>query len=124
MVNVENTYWELLNNEIRHVEFNQEKNELTILTAFRSIQNRLIFKNVAWYQETDAVLGGIINYVELAKVGELSGEEVDIIRNGFFREFEIDYLEKTGKRLYRLVCNKNTVKVIFVCEDMEIVING
>lgn len=124
MINVENTHWELLNNEIRHVEVDESRNEVALVTAFRSIQNRLVFENVSWSQLGDELIGGVINYVEEAKTGEISGEETDIIRGSYFAEFEADYLEKTGNRLYRLVCNKNTLKRLLICEDMRIVING
>lgn len=124
MLKIENMYWELMNNEIRRVFVDDSSRETTITTAFRSIQNKLVFKNVAWNQDVMSLRGSLINYAEKVSEEGVSEDDMEDLRDGFIENFDYEFLTRTGLNLYRIVCNKNTKSVLFVAEDMEIVING
>lgn len=124
MYNYENAYWELLNNEVRRVDDDNDNRKLTFTTRFRTIQNHLKFEDVVFHDEVSDLSGKVINYIEDVKADCLSDEENAYIVKNFNKAFSFDYLNDNGFCLYRFVCDKNMINRFVIAKKMDIVING
>lgn len=119
-----NRYWELMNNEIRRVNEDDAGRDIVVTTSFRSIQNKLYFRSVEWRQDVENLKGALVNYVEEVDENSATDEDMEVIRGDYVSDFDFSTLRKAGMKLYRIACNKNSVKVLFMAKNMEILING
>ena len=119
-----NRYWDLMNNEIRRVNEDDAGRNIVVTTSFRSIQNKLYFRSVEWRQDVENLKGALVNYVEEVDENSATDEDMEVIRGDYVSDFDFSTLRKAGMKLYRIACNKNSVKVLFMAKNMEILING
>ena len=119
-----NRYWDLMNNEIRRVNEDDAGRDIVVTTSFRSIQNKLYFRSVEWRQDVENLKGALVNYVEEVDENSATDEDMEVIRGDYVSDFDFSTLRKAGMKLYRIACNKNSVKVLFMTKNMEILING
>ena len=119
-----NRYWDLMNNEIRRVNEDDAGRDIVVTTSFRSIQNKLYFRSVEWRQDVENLKGALVNYVEEVDENSATDEDMEVIRGDYVSDFDFSTLRKAGMKLYRIACNKNSVKVLFMAKNLEILING
>ena len=118
-----NRYWDLMNNEIRRVNEDDAGRDIVVTTSFRSIQNKLYFRSVAWRQDIENLKGALVNYVEEVDENTATDEDMEALRDDYVSDFDFSTLRKAGMKLSRIACNKNSVKVHFMAKNMEILIN-
>lgn len=121
MVQDDGMHWELLNNEIRHVTAEAEK--VTFITGFRSIRNEMVFENVVWSDNLDALQGEVLNYVQEFPMEKLTNDLCERLRKDYSENFESDFA-KSGRHLFKIVCNRNRSNYYLVANRLNIIVNG
>lgn len=123
MVIEERMYWELLNNEIRRVVRSDDGSKVSLITRFRTIQNELVFTGVIWSEKLELLSGEVINFVQEVSPETLTADIISRLKKSYSPDVCADDF-RNGRKLFRIVCNRNQSEFFLIAGNIEIHING